>query len=68
MPVNPDLNPLNQSHCDCLNRVLESVPHTDEFLDCMERCGLDVADLRKQVRSNKERAESIKREFFPDAI
>lgn len=67
MPVSPENNPLNQGHCDCLNRVLESVPHTEELLDCMERCGIDVADLRRQVQSNKDRASKLKAEFFSDA-
>lgn len=67
MPVNPENNPLNQGHCDCLNRVLESIPSTKEFLDCMERCGLDVSDLRKQVELNERRATAIKAEFFPEA-
>jgi hypothetical protein len=68
MPITLKNNPLNQSHCDCINRVLESIPDTQELLDCMQRCGLNVTDLQEKVNLNRTRAESIKREFFPNAV
>lgn len=66
MPVPSSANPLNQGHCDCLNQVLANAPDVAEFLSCIERCGVDVSDLRQRAERNRERAEAIKREFFPD--
>jgi hypothetical protein len=65
MPA-PKMNPYQQEHCDCVNRVLESTPNVQELLECLERCGIKVDELKDRNGSNRQMAEALKREFFPD--
>jgi hypothetical protein len=60
-------HPLTQEHCDCLTKAIQSSNNTSQFLDACKRCGLPVDELIADNNRQREMAERLKREFFPNA-
>jgi hypothetical protein len=60
-------SPLTQEHCDCLTKAIQSTSNTQQFLDACKRCGLPVDDLIADNQRQRDMAEKLKREFFPNA-
>lgn len=57
--------PLDESHLAILNRLLESIPKTREFLEACHDCQLDVALEMKENADQEKIASKIKAKFFP---
>lgn len=60
-------NPLSQEQCDCLSKVIQSASNTEQFLEACKRCGLPVDDLIADNNRQRDMAQKIKKEFFPNA-
>ena len=61
----PGANPLNHTHCDCLNKVLESIPQALQLVQACKDCGLDVSEFEQQFQQQLEMAQKLKAKFFP---
>lgn len=57
---------LNPEHCDCLDRVLQSVAETREILERCKRCNLPVEELVARNEEHGRLAASLKQQFFPE--
>lgn len=60
-------NPLNQEHCDCLTKAIQSTVNTADFLAKCKACGLPVDELIQDNERQKRQCESIKAQFFPNS-
>lgn len=59
-------NPLNDQHCECLDRVLQQTPAYIELAQACENCGWEFGQqFRERLQQQYQQAEAIKRTFFP---
>lgn len=69
MPSKPLYNnPLKQEHCDCLDKILESVPMSLEQARACEECGLDMGEYIAQLEQQQAIATRLKAKFFPNRL
>lgn len=59
-------NPLNDTHCACLDNVLQSIAQTAETIRRCKDCGLPVEQAEAENNRQRDIAEAIKRKFFPE--
>jgi hypothetical protein len=61
------LNPFQQEHCECLNRVIESTINLQGLLEDCKNCGLDVSKAIERNGDHQRLATALKAKFFPHA-
>ena len=62
------LNPLNEEHCECLDRVLRETALTRQLIaDCKE-CLMDAGDREVENEMQADIAGRYKRTFFPGRV
>jgi len=61
----PD-HPLTDEHCQCLDRVLETVPKALELAAACTDCGWDVSEQARVLKEQLEMARKAKAKFFPN--
>lgn len=59
-------SPLTTEHCAQCNKGLESCAGTDELLEKMKACGIDVSELQAHNNAQREYFTQIKAQFFPN--
>ncbi len=59
-------NPLTAEHCDCLDRVLDSIKTTRELIGKCKNCGLDVTRAEEELNAQEQLASRLKQTFFPN--
>jgi len=57
---------LTQTHLNALNAVLQSVPVALEHAQRCQRCGMDVQQYVDALHAQRQFAEAVKAEHFPD--
>lgn len=65
--VDAETNLLKEQHLQIVNRMLDHCRGTAQFLEKMERCGLDVSDETAINNGHTRFAEAVKREYFPNS-
>ena len=63
----PTLNPLEDEHCACLNKVLDSTPGTKSILDRCKAAGIPCDELLAENARHQQMAANLKSSFFPYA-
>jgi hypothetical protein len=61
----PD-SPLNPEHCDCLDKVLQSIARTRELIHQCKDCGLDMSRAEEENIAQEALATRLKAKFFPN--
>lgn len=59
-------HPLTDEHCNCLDRVLDSVPKALELARACTDCGWDVSDQIRILEEQLRMAQKAKQTFFPN--
>lgn len=60
------VNPLNDTHCDCLNKVLESTAYLAKLIGDCKDCGIDMGPADELNTIQRETATALKAKFFPN--
>lgn len=59
-------SPLSESHCNALDEALKSIMQTAETIRRCKACGLPVEQAEAENERQRQLAESLKRQFFPE--
>jgi hypothetical protein len=62
----PLQNPLTQEHCDCIQRVIQSIPNIRETIAACEQCGMTFEQERELLKAQEEFATRVKSAFMPN--
>lgn len=65
MATAPPCSPLNDTHCDQLNQILELCSSQDQLLGLCHQIGLPVDQYVKENNQAKIWAQATKAVFFP---
>jgi hypothetical protein len=64
----PALNPLTDEHLAIVNRALQVCSDVDELLNACDGCEILTAEARQRIADQRKFCQSVKREFFPNAV
>lgn len=59
-------HPLNDSHCDCLNKVLESTAYLGKLISDCQDCGIEMGPAKDLNEAQRETVTLLKAKFFPN--
>jgi hypothetical protein len=66
MPDYP--NPLDQGHCDCLDRIIQRTTMAMQLADDCKSCGFDVDQYIDVFKQQLDSAKKAKAKFFPQNL
>jgi hypothetical protein len=58
-------HPLGREHCQCLDRVLQSIPAALELAKSCTDCGWDMSEYIAELQRQQQQAMKAKATFFP---
>lgn len=63
-----EINPLNQTDCECIEAVLEAIEPTRQFLQNCKDCDLQVDEQIKELARQEKVAKAIKTLFIQKPV
>lgn len=61
----PEINPVNENDCACLDQVRKEVARTRELIEACKRCNMPMEQEEKENNAAEQAALAILREFAP---
>jgi hypothetical protein len=58
-------HPLGKEHCQCLDKVLQTIPGALELARACTDCGWDMSEYIAELQRQQTQAQKAKALFFP---